>query len=319
MENIVVVSICCVTFNHENYIRQCLDGFVMQKTNFAFEILVHDDASTDNTASIVKEYEAKYSHLFRCVYQTENQFAKQNTLINILFKMARGNYIAICEGDDYWTDPYKLQKQVDFLEENRGVTLCSHKSSIVNEIDGTTHKTTPSERTEDATLTTKDIIDYWYMPTASYVFRRSALNIHEFSRLTEGLMFGDLALVYYLSWKGNIFYSDTVMSVYRHNKNGITATHGERESEIYLTRLNEHQIIFMKRFNELTNLQHNRQLAKIISLKMLNLSDLYYVQKEYKKAIKTLKDCFLFNSKIVFYRPRIFFAILIVSLLHYLK
>ena len=77
------VSICCVTYNHERYIRQCLDGFVLQKTNFPFEVLVHEDASLDSTASIVKEYELNYPQLFRCVYQSENQFLKQNTLVNI--------------------------------------------------------------------------------------------------------------------------------------------------------------------------------------------------------------------------------------------
>jgi glycosyltransferase involved in cell wall biosynthesis len=126
------VSICCVTYNHERYIRQCLDGFVLQKTNFPFEVLVHEDASLDSTASIVKEYELNYPQLFRCVYQSENQFLKQNTLVNILFKMAKGKYIALCEGDDYWTDPYKLQKQVDFLEANPDVAVTYHDSIKIN-------------------------------------------------------------------------------------------------------------------------------------------------------------------------------------------
>ena len=127
-----LVSICCVTYNHENFIRQCLDGFVIQKTNFVFEILVHEDASTDKTALILKQYETNYPQLFRCVYQSVNQFAIQNTLVNILFPMAKGKYIAICEGDDYWTDPYKLQKQVDFLEANPEFSICTH-NVIVSE------------------------------------------------------------------------------------------------------------------------------------------------------------------------------------------
>lgn len=114
----IVVSICCITYNHEDYIRQCLDGFIIQETNFLFEILVHEDASTDNTANIVKEYETKYPQLFRCVYQKENQFEKQNALFNILIPMSKGKYITLCEGDDFWIDPYKLQKQVDFMESN---------------------------------------------------------------------------------------------------------------------------------------------------------------------------------------------------------
>ncbi len=128
-----MVSICCVTYNHEKYIRQCLDGFVMQKTSFPFEILVHEDASTDNTAIIVKEFENRYPHLFRCVYQTVNQHAKLNPLIKILLPMACGKYIALCEGDDYWTDPMKLQKQVDFLEVNPDYVIGYHDSMVVDE------------------------------------------------------------------------------------------------------------------------------------------------------------------------------------------
>ncbi len=114
-----LVSINCITYNHEPYIRQCLDGFMMQKTNFAFEVLIHDDASTDNTANIIREYETKYPEIIKPIYQTENQYSKGGK-ISFRFNLprAQGKYIAMCEGDDYWTDPYKLQKQVDFLEEN---------------------------------------------------------------------------------------------------------------------------------------------------------------------------------------------------------
>jgi glycosyltransferase involved in cell wall biosynthesis len=93
-----IVSVCCITYNHEKFISQALDGFLMQKTDFNFEVIIHDDASTDNTAMILKEYEENYSNLFRCVYQTENQFKKQNTLTKILFPMTKGKYIALCEG-----------------------------------------------------------------------------------------------------------------------------------------------------------------------------------------------------------------------------
>ena len=114
-----VVSVICCTYNHEPYIRQCLEGFMMQKTDFPFEVLVHDDASTDNTSSIVKEFEAKFPDIIKPIYQLENQYHKKiDILTTYLFSRAKGRYIALCEGDDYWTDPLKLQKQVDFLEQN---------------------------------------------------------------------------------------------------------------------------------------------------------------------------------------------------------
>ncbi len=117
--NKIIVSVCCLAYNHESYIRKCLEGFLIQKTDFPFEILIHDDASTDGTEEIIREYEAKYPNIIKPLYEKENQWQKGRRGSAIFnFPRARGKYIALCEGDDYWTDPYKLQKQVDFLEEN---------------------------------------------------------------------------------------------------------------------------------------------------------------------------------------------------------
>ncbi|MDR2410234.1 MAG: glycosyltransferase [Bacteroidales bacterium] len=121
-----LVSVDCTTYNHATYIRQCLDGFVMQKTNFPIEIIVHDDASTDGTADIIREYEAKYPNLIKPIYQSENQYSKGvNVWYTYVRPMMKGKYIAFCNGDDYWTDPLKLQKQVDFLESHSEYSLCT--------------------------------------------------------------------------------------------------------------------------------------------------------------------------------------------------
>jgi glycosyltransferase involved in cell wall biosynthesis len=114
-----LVSICCLTYNHEPYIRQCIEGFLIQKTTFPIEILIHDDASTDNTADIIREYEAKFPNIIKPIYQIENQYSKGVGVTRVFqFPRSKGKYIAMCEGDDYWIDPLKLQKQVDFLEQN---------------------------------------------------------------------------------------------------------------------------------------------------------------------------------------------------------
>lgn len=114
-----LVSICCITYNHEKYISEAIESFLMQETDFSFEILVHDDASTDNTASIVREYAEKYPDIIKPIFQKENQFSKGVEIdYKFNFSRAKGKYIALCEGDDYWTDPKKLQIQVAFLEEN---------------------------------------------------------------------------------------------------------------------------------------------------------------------------------------------------------
>ena len=113
----ILVSISCLAFNHAPYIKKCMDGFIMQEVNFSFEVLIHDDASTDGTTDIIREYEKKYPNIIKPIYEEENQWQRGrrgSSIFNI--PRAQGKYIAFCEGDDYWTYPLKLQKQVDYLE-----------------------------------------------------------------------------------------------------------------------------------------------------------------------------------------------------------
>ena len=128
----LMVSIWCITYNHEPYIRQCLDGFVMQKTNFRFEAIVHDDASTDGTAAIVREYAEKYPDIIKPIFETENQYSKGDGSLDRIFQeTCKGKYTALFEGDDYWIDPLKLQKQVDFLECYDDYTLIGGNANII--------------------------------------------------------------------------------------------------------------------------------------------------------------------------------------------
>jgi glycosyltransferase involved in cell wall biosynthesis len=128
-----VVSIYSLAYNHGVYIRNCLEGFLAQETDFPVEILIHDDASTDGTADTIREYEARYPGLVKPIYQTENQYSKGSAEFSRRnLERARGDYIAVCEGDDYWTDPRKLQKQVDFLDRHPDYVLCYHDAKIVD-------------------------------------------------------------------------------------------------------------------------------------------------------------------------------------------
>ena len=132
-----LVSVRCITYNHEPYIAQALDGFLMQKTNFPFEVIVHDDASPDKTADIIREYEAKFPKIIKPIYETENQYSKHDgSLGRIMDAACKGKYIALCEGDDYWIDENKLQMQVDFLEGNPDYGMCYTNFNILNQKKG---------------------------------------------------------------------------------------------------------------------------------------------------------------------------------------
>jgi glycosyltransferase involved in cell wall biosynthesis len=124
-----VVSICCITYNHESYIEDVLEGFLKQETDFPFEILIHDDASTDRTAEIIREYEEKYPRLIKPIYQTENQYSKGIKVSSVFnFPRATGEYIAMCEGDDKWLSSQKLLEQYYALENSKNVNLCFHSA-----------------------------------------------------------------------------------------------------------------------------------------------------------------------------------------------
>ena len=127
----ISISISVLAYNHKNFIRQMLEGIIMQKTNFKFEILIHDDASTDGTADIIREYQVKFPQIIKPILQQKNQFS-QGVDPHIYFNWprAQGQYLCLCEGDDYWTDPFKLQKQKDFLDAHPECSLVFHPVEV---------------------------------------------------------------------------------------------------------------------------------------------------------------------------------------------
>lgn len=132
------VNIICNTYNHEKYIRETLESFLMQKTTFRFNVLIHDDASTDNTAAIIREFEQKYPNVIKPIYQKENQYSKGIDIIDeYQVPRLQGKYVAFCEGDDYWTDCQKLQKQFEIMEKYLDVDICAHSATRVKASDGT--------------------------------------------------------------------------------------------------------------------------------------------------------------------------------------
>lgn len=169
MESRPKVSIVCTVYNHAPYLRDCLEGFVMQQTDFPYEAIVHDDCSTDDSQSIIAEYAAKYPDIIKPVYETDNQYSHHDgSLRRSVEKHIRGEYVAICEGDDYWTDPHKLQRQIDFLESHPEYSLSFHNVSIESD---RRDKTGLLTNLASGDYSADQIIETWSVPTCSVVLR----------------------------------------------------------------------------------------------------------------------------------------------------
>lgn len=214
-QNKPLVSISCLAFNHGNFIRKALDGFIMQEADFPFEVLIHDDASTDNTAGIIREYQMKYPEIIKPIYQTVNQWklGRRGSSVHN-FPRAQGKYIALCEGDDYWTDPKKLQRQVEFLEAHEDYALVAENGLVKNTKDQTEYK---FNDIEECDIEITQLLGKRKFPTASVMFRKAYVN-EDFQKLKYK---GDVILWCYLARKGKIRYLPNISSVYCRGLHGM--------------------------------------------------------------------------------------------------
>lgn len=230
MNNNMGVSIICNTYNHEKYIKDALDGFVMQKTQFPFEVLVHDDASTDRTAEIIRYYEKKYPEIIKPIYQIENQYSKGEKIsMKFQFPRVKGKYVAICEGDDYWTDLYKLQKQYDAMEKHPEVDICAHQAEMLDVCQNKVIKVFPLVNENTLFSTEQVIMGGGGFVATNSLFYRSEIdkNIPPFRQKRNM----DLALQTHGSLRGGMLILKDCMSVYRVNVTGSWTTKNKRDKE----------------------------------------------------------------------------------------
>lgn len=308
----IMVSIRCLVYNHEPYLRDCLDGFVMQNTNFRFEAVVHDDASTDGSAAIIREYADKYPHIIKPIYEIENQYSKQDgTLYRIVNDACVGKYHAFCEGDDYWTDPLKLQKQVNFLESHPEYSLCFH-----NAINRWEDKSQPDSIIMTGNQISREyhvdeIFDKWFYATASFVYRKEVANSPvRLKFLSYKGIVGDVPLILSASTVGKIYGFADVMSVYRRHNGGWSAQ-GNFCLTVYKSELAEATIIG----GNLPKILAKHLADSYIPLSLNNaifMHDsigLYYLLKNYpayywpammKGAYKFIKDAIIRKSQKLF-------------------
>ncbi len=166
----VKVTVICVIYNQEKYLQKCLDGLAEQITNFSFEVILHDDASTDKSVEIIKKYCEQYDDIFFPILQKTNQYSKKIPFFSGLLNQAKGEYIALCEGDDYWCDPYKLQKQYDFMSEHSECSMCVH-NTLIHDLNGGVPDSKFINNGECADwwyLDEKQIYNYWIVHYSSY-------------------------------------------------------------------------------------------------------------------------------------------------------
>ena len=284
----LMVTILCLVYNHESYIRQCLEGFVMQKTNFRFEAIVHDDASTDGTAAIIREYAEKYPDIIKPIFETENQYSKgDGSLGRIMTAHTHGKYVAICEGD-YWIDPLKLQRQVDFLEGNPEYVLTYTGAYIVNANSEKQRWRYFLQKRYSGDVTKYLFCKGSFIITATTCYRSDYIAefTHEKSMIPFPLKMGDLPLWLFLSLKGKFKYIDEKTTCYRILPQ--SASHfKEREKRIeYILNCQDVLFYFNSRFklgiseSVIHKLIHKRLIRNMASFDRVTFCSYY------KKGIK---------------------------------
>lgn len=235
MKEQVKVVIHCLVYNHEPYLRDCLEGFVMQQTNFPFKAVVHDDASTDNSAAIIREYAEKFPHIIEPILETENQWRKGNgELDRVMYDaiLGRSTYVAYCEGDDYWIDPHKLQKQVDFLDANPDYAMCFSACKMKIEKEGLNTYCFQGEKIENRDYTATEMLKTWCVPTASICIRAEVAEDKRICQYDKRKTCGDIFIVLTAAHHGKVRGMQDKMTVYRVNPSSVMQRKRTEEEEL---------------------------------------------------------------------------------------
>lgn len=290
MNNLITVTICCLTYNHEKFVRQCLDGFIMQKTDFHFEVLVHDDASTDKTQDIIREYATNYPEVIKPILQKENQYSKGNRAIlaTFCYPKVKGEYIAICEGDDYWIDPYKLQKQVDFLENHQEYAMVYTSSKIYDQ---------GKNKIEENLVGSEyrgydDLLAYNRISTLTTCIRTKAIMeyMDDIEPQKRNWLMGDYPMWLWIGYHYKIKFFPDITSVYRVLEESASHSKDIEKNERFILSTIDITSFFIQRFNLApTNLYYHA------------LNEYYYVlYNDYKNSgnyTKAMHYAKLINNK----------------------
>ena len=274
-----VVSVLCTAYNHEAFIGKTIESFLSQKVDFKYEVIVHDDASTDSTASIIRTFEKRYPSIVKGIYQLENQHSRaKGKVARILYSSASGKYIALCEGDDHWIDPNKLQRQIEALEADREAIACF--TDAFNERNGIREPFMGpyAKAPEGTTIGQLDLIKGQGIPTCTFVFRNIDLTrFHDLRRIAP---VGDTLLFIHLADQGHFIYQPERTGVRIMHQGGIhsltSAVHKLKvhlETLPFMDQLSDHKysdVIAARRRKALDLAWHeavhtnNRELARYV-------------------------------------------------------
>ncbi|MGN0240806.1 MAG: glycosyltransferase family 2 protein [Candidatus Weimeria sp.] len=273
----ILVSVICTAYNQKKYIARCLDGFVMQQADFRYEVLIHDDCSTDGTLEIILDYEKKYPDIFTVVTESENVYSKGADIYDdIMVPLVHGRYIALCEGDDYWCDEHKLQKQADFMEEHPECSLVCH-NTIVHDLSGSEPDKLFNNWNDVHQMSEDEVFMDWKVHTSSYLFRKQFFGRRDFERRFR--IFGDYIELCNAMDCGQVYALPEVMSVYNfRNSDGLTVAEGQDSSNT-LQQISD-RIEFLKEYDGYTDHRHSpvilkkiTAMADIIRNALINVSD----------------------------------------------
>lgn len=287
------VSVCCVTYNQEKYIRRCLEGIFEQETTFPFEVIVHDDLSSDGTVDIVKEFQKKYGPRLRLYTETENQYSQGKKIFgDVTFPYATGRYIATCEGDDFWCDNHKLQRQYDAMETNPKAAWCVHYVQWVSEDavpeDGHTYPSAAlCPGSEPVRFTTGQMLELFLregFQLSSYFIRTAVLAeyIHQMPAFARNSPVEDEVLVRYLVAQGETIFLPKTMSCYRQNAVGSwTADNMAQKSK------EARHYFLLDQMLEQYDIYTNSQYAEFIQTDRLQKQwRMYHAQDNHKKLLE---------------------------------
>jgi Glycosyltransferases involved in cell wall biogenesis len=289
MEKGILLTIICITYNQGQYIEKTIQNFLSQKTNFEYEIIIHDDASSDETVSILKKYKCAYPNKINLILQHENQYSKSvNFIEKFMEPLIRGKYVAFCEGDDYWCDENKLQDQVDFLEKNPNYIACAHQTIVKNIKAGTEKTINFLNHDQDITFKSQlyQVFGKAHIHSNSLVYRRFILDKKP-KFVSETRSFGDYQLLMYISLLGNIRFINKIMSVYNLFSTGSWTENSKKEES--QLRIFKERISLLLEVNRCTRYKYFNDIIYVIIKFHLRPFIALYLKVRHPLGYKVLK------------------------------